>query len=422
MNISQREVVGRGWTKNLIVKYLRPYGIRDDVAANDHTSPWSFDLEAVERLEAEEPEIRELVEAHAQAAQRAASTEKLRATLAAKKEAAAELDRALARDAGFPESSAWLQGLAPKVLKSAPAFTSARGAGWRVLAKAGPVVGDRIEVNLAPQQGLARPPKEQEVTAVSPLGARDGVLWVLLGVDDPERLVEKRAAAEKAAKAKAEAERIEALKRAKAAQEEALRKAEADARQAEVLARSKLAHREETERVSSLSVEAARDEVVLHTEQCLRQLEIAPEALLDLRLRRDAAVNGKSEMRIRSMAVEVAVAGRLDVPANPGDLFGWRTVVADVEEAFRRARAGRLPMTVLNKRRTKEVPVAARFVSLSGDWRIVAHSDAIQGEHVTVTKNGGERKSMLINSDLVHLGQFDGRDLLLILDFEDVQS
>ncbi|BDD81226.1 hypothetical protein TPB0596_09890 [Tsukamurella pulmonis] len=354
-------------------------------------------------------------------AQRAAATERLRATLAAKKEAAAELDRALARDAGFPASSTWLQGLAPKILKSAPAFTSAGGAGWRVLAKAGPAVGDTIMVNLAPQHGLARPPKEQEVTVVSPLGARNGELWVLLGVDDPERLAEERAAAEKASKVKAEAARQEAIKHAQAAREDAVRKAEAAARRAEFQARMEAVRADEAQRVGALPAKEVHAEVLRYTEGVLRRLEIGPETLLDLTMRRDAAVNRLTEVQARSVAASVAVADALDVSVRPYELRDWITVVDDTEEAIAQARAGRLSMFVRN-RRGKQTPVNARFASLSTvDWCIVARLDAIQGEHVTVTRTGGETKLMLINADVVHLGQFDGHDLVLIFDFEDVQ-
>lgn len=325
-------------------------------------------------------------------ARKAAAAAKRRATAEAKRAAAAELDRQIARDAGYPESSSWLADVKHGLLKRAittPIFVNS-ALGWAVLTPTGRSVGDVIMVTRKDGGQVL-----EEITGITRLSARAGVLWDLATVEDAAEAQRRR---DKAAAAAAAAEREKAAKaaaaaaaraEAAAAEEAALEAAEA----ARELTRTISAA--EGDRVAGMGDDAVRAEVhsrarerVANTLGCGAPGEVVEAVGRAV----DRAVADATGPQLRLAAVDLATAARMNVSRTPRMLVQPFELAATAADVRRRIASGRLDLTAVT-RRGRRVYVDARWVDVGPKWAVLAAADAID-DTVTVTRSGGSEQEI----------------------------
>lgn len=330
--------------------------------------------------------------AAAAAEKSAAAAEKRRATLAAKKAAGAELDRRIAIDAGYPQTSALLASIKPGLLKKAaiaPLFVHTGNGGYAVLTPAGRAVGDVIHVAL--KDGNQ---KASEITRLTRLSARSGKLWDLATVEDPAVAQQRRdqAAAAKAAAERAAAQKTAAIAAARAAEAAKLQAAaEAEAATREM---TKNVAAVETERVAGMSDDDVRAEVHHHALKRISRIigaDAPPETIAAVERVADYAVASADTAVLRLAAVDTATAVRMGVTRTPGVLEHSIGLARNVAGLRHLIAEGRLDLTVQMRRR--RIDVDARWVAFDGDWAILAATDAVT-DTVTVTRSGGEAASV----------------------------
>ncbi|QIP38025.1 hypothetical protein G9444_0781 [Rhodococcus erythropolis] len=428
--IHHSELAGRGWTRELIRDHLATVDqVRTASIRSQQVSPRWFSLAAVEQLEGSE--LREHfaeVEAKAAAqAKRDAAAAKRRATLAAKAAAAADLDRSIARDAGFPEHSAWLEAIKPKLLKAAaalPIWVQTTGGAFSVLAPAGAAVGDVITVSL--RDGGEQ---QREVTGVTRVGARGGQLWVLLATEDAARAADRREAAARAAeqreranRERAEREAIERAEReakAEVAREKARAEAEAArARDAALAEEATAVYTAERERVDALTVAEVATELsaaLLDRVTTLLKGVDTPDGLVDALHARVVQLSLElSEEERRTGAAALAAEQQLGRSCRRARvLLTNPSAVQTAKQLLVKLRAGNLDRTVTDLRKR----VDARFIDVGG-WVVLA--DAAQcevGERLTVDKARGS--STIVPRTVYPLGEHGGIELALIDEWDD---
>lgn len=294
-------------------------------------------------------------------------------TLAAKREAAAELDRQIAIAAGYPETSAFLAGVKPGVLKNLKQFGIGgqplikMGGTQAIIVPRGSAVGDQNWVDRKDgRDGFV------VIIGLTPLSARDGELWDLAAVEDltrHRRAVEAKAA-EQAAAEKAKAARVsaataaEAARRATVAMSEAIAKAEA-------------------ERIAGLDDDAVRAEVHrLAMERIHSDLgaDAAAETVDAITRDLDTVISTAEMSPLRLAAADLATGARMGVARRPRPLaapLGLADCIADARHQI--AEGFELVVVVRGKRKE----VTARWISIGGEWKILAQDPV--GALVTVT-------------------------------------